>query len=171
MDARSLGKGLVRTAESAGKGGLAGLVATAAMTLSSAVEMRVRGRKASSVPSDAAGKVLGVQPRNPDGAARFANYAHWSYGLTWGALGGMMRMVVAEPTASVTHFASVWGTEVVLLPTLDVVPELPEWGGGEVMVDILHHAVYVAAFAAAWHLMGEVEEESSLVSSVMDRFR
>lgn len=164
MDVKGFGRGLVRMAGSAGKGSLAGLIATAAMTLSSATEMRIRGREASSVPADAAGKVLGVQPRSPEGAARFANYAHWSYGVSWGALGGVMRIAVPEPVASIVHFAAVWGTEVVLLPAIDVVPPLGEWGAREKMIDIMHHLVYVGAFAGAWYLMDKAENEDSFLS-------
>ena len=34
------------------------------MTLSSTLEMKARGREGSSAPADAAGKVLGVEPRD-----------------------------------------------------------------------------------------------------------
>jgi hypothetical protein len=45
-----------------GKGLVAGAIGTAAMTVSSTVEMKRRGRKPSDVPARAAGKVLGVEP-------------------------------------------------------------------------------------------------------------
>jgi len=54
------------------------------MTLSSTLEAKLRDRGSSSPPADAAGKVLGVQPRNEDGAARFATIVHWGYAvLDW----------------------------------------------------------------------------------------
>jgi len=43
-----------------GRGLLAGLAGTAAMTVSSTLEMRLRGRAASSAPADATAKVLGI---------------------------------------------------------------------------------------------------------------
>ena len=54
--------GLGDVASAFGKGIFAGVAGTAAMTLSSTIEMKVRGRPASSTPAQAAAKVLGVEP-------------------------------------------------------------------------------------------------------------
>lgn len=171
MNLRPIASGLASSASNAGKGALAGAVATAAMTLTSTIEMKLRGREASSVPAKAAGKVLGVQPRDPEGAARFGNYVHWSYGTAWGALGGVIRTAIPEPYASVAHFSSVWGSEVTMLPALEVVPPLPEWSAEEITIDALHHAVYIVTFAGAWYLLNRAEEPTSLLDSVLSRFR
>ncbi len=64
-------------ASAVGKGLAAGLVGTAAMTVSSSLEAKARHREASTAPADAAGKVLGVQPRDAAGKARFSNAVHW----------------------------------------------------------------------------------------------
>lgn len=170
MSLKSLTHGMISASESAGKGVLAGIAATAAMTASSTLEMKLRGRGASNAPSTAAGKVLGVQPRNPEGAARFGNYVHWSYGTAWGALGGLMKAGIPEPYASATHFISIWGTEATLLPAMDIAPPIPEWGAKEIAIDIFHHLVYVAAFAGIWHLLGKTREPNSLFDSVISRF-
>jgi hypothetical protein len=63
-----------------GKGIFAGVAGTAAMTLSSTIEMKVRGRPASSTPAQAAAKVLGVEPVDEKAKARFSNIVHWGYG-------------------------------------------------------------------------------------------
>jgi len=47
-------------ASSVGKDLFAGAIGTAAMTVSSTLEMKTRGRAASMAPADAAGKVLGI---------------------------------------------------------------------------------------------------------------
>lgn len=49
-------------ARSIGKGLFAGMAGTAAMTISSTVETKLRGRKPSDAPAEAAAKVLGVSP-------------------------------------------------------------------------------------------------------------
>src|SRR5688500_1261211 len=49
-------------AAACGTGIFARIAGTAAMTLSSTIEMKVRGRPASSTPAQAAAKVLGVEP-------------------------------------------------------------------------------------------------------------
>lgn len=72
-----------------GRGLLAGLAGTAAMTLTQLMEMKLTGRAPSATPAEAAGKVLGVQPRGPREKVRFANIVHWAYGTTWGALRGV----------------------------------------------------------------------------------
>ena len=52
-----------------GKGIFAGVAGTAAMTLSSTIEMKVRGRPASSTPAQAAAKVLVVEPVDEEAKA------------------------------------------------------------------------------------------------------
>ena len=136
-----------------GRGVLAGLAATAAMSLSTSIEMRLSGRESSSTPVAAAGKTLGVQPRNQRGAKRFGTLVHWGYGTGWGAVGGLLHHGVSEPIASATHFGLVWGTEVTLLPAMEVIPPLPEWPPVEVAMDVWHHIVYVATFAAVWAVL------------------
>jgi hypothetical protein len=74
-----------------GKGLLAGVVGTAAMTLSNTIEMRVRNPQASNAPAEAAKKVLGIEEFQSDAAEeRFSNPVHWGYGTAWGALRGLL---------------------------------------------------------------------------------
>ena len=138
-------------AEAVGKGLVAGLVGTAAMTLSSTLEMKLRGREASDAPSRAAGKVLGVQPRNPEGRERFSQVVHWSYGTGWGIARGLLGPAGLDgPVASVAHFAAVWGAEQAMLPALGVMPPLTEMSTEEIAIDAFHHAVYAAATGWAY---------------------
>lgn len=142
---------LDRIATAVGKGLIAGAAGTAAMTISSTLESKLRDREPSSAPSDAAGKVLGVQPRNPEGRARFATVVHWSYGTGWGVARGITALAgLRGPAAAAAHFGAVWGSSLVMLPALDVAP--PPWKTppGELAVDALHHLVYAAATSAAW---------------------
>lgn len=138
-------------ASAVGRGLLAGAIGTAAMTISSTAEMKLRGREASSAPADAAGKVLGIQPRDEDGKARFSNVVHWGYGTSWGGVRGMLSAVgVDGPKAALSHFALLWGSEQVMLPSLEVAPPPWEWGAQELAIDAFHHAVYVTATAVAF---------------------
>lgn len=136
-----------------GKGLFAGAAGTVAMTASSTLEARLRGRGSSSAPADAAGKVLGVQPRDPAGQARFATIVHWGYGTSWGAARGLLHAAGLEGGKAVAaHFGAVWGSAQVMLAVLDIAP--PPWRmpPKELAIDALHHAVYAAgtgiAFAA-----------------------
>lgn len=136
-------------AATAGRGALAGLLGTALMTISSTVEMKLRGREPSTVPAKAAGRLLGVQPRDPRGARRFTNYVHWTYGMAWGAVGAAIHQGLDEEAATAAHLAAVWGTELVALPQLAVTPPVRDWGGKEIAIDLFHHVVYAVGVAAA----------------------
>jgi hypothetical protein len=59
-----------------GKGLFAGVAGTAAMTVSSTLEMKLSGRPASQTPAEAAEKVLQVEPESEDTEARFSNLVH-----------------------------------------------------------------------------------------------
>lgn len=141
-------------ASAVGKGLFAGVAGTAAMTVSSTLEMKLRGRGASSAPAQAAAKVLGVQPIDEEAQARFSNLVHWGYGTGWGGVRGLIAAAgFSGPAAIATHLAAVWGSEQVMLPALGVTPPLTQWGKEEVAIDALHHAVYAAATSIAYSLL------------------
>jgi hypothetical protein len=134
------------------RGFVAGALGTAAMTVSSTLEMRLRGREPSTVPARAAAKVLGVEPAGDVGAHRFATIVHWAYGSGWGAARGAIGALgLRGASATVAFFVVVWGFELALLPRLDVgVPPVSEWQPPEIAVDALHHAVYATATGAVY---------------------
>jgi len=143
--------GLGDTAAAVGKGLFAGAAGTAAMTVSSTLEAKLRDRGSSSAPADAAGKVLGVQPRDEAGEARFSNIVHWSYGTSWGAVRGLLHAAGVDGSAATAlHFSAVWGGAQVMLPALDVAPPAWETPVQEVAIDALHHAVYAIATGVAF---------------------
>ena len=51
------------------------------------------------------------------------------------------------------RLGTVWGSEHVVLPALEVAPPLTEWGAKEIAVDALHHLVYVVATGVAYSLL------------------
>ena len=137
-----------------GKGIFAGVAGTAVMTISSTIEMKLRGRPASSAPAQAAAKVLGVQPIDEESEARFSNLVHWGYGSAWGGARGLLGVAgLSGPAATAAHFGAVWGSEQVMLPALGVAPPLTEWGVKEVAIDALHHLVYAGATGIAYSLL------------------
>ncbi len=121
------------------------------MTISSTLEAKLNDRDPSSAPADAAGKVLGVQPRDPESKARFSTVVHWGYGTGWGAVRGVYAAAgLPGPAATAAHFATVWGTSMVMLPSLGVAPPPSEWGGRELVTDAFHHAIYAIAAGVAY---------------------
>lgn len=138
-------------AGSIGKGLFAGALGTLAMTASSTIEMKLRGREGSSAPADAAGKVLGVEPADEESKERFSNIVHFGYGTGWGAARGVIGFLgLRGPAAAAAHLGAVWGTELVMLPALDVAPPATKWGSKEIGIDWFHHAVYAAATSLAY---------------------
>jgi hypothetical protein len=137
-----------------GCGLVAGLAGTAAMTVSSTVEMKARGRPSSSTPAEAAARVLGVEPRDDRARRRFAAIVHWSYGTGWGAVRGLLDAAgVRGARATVAHLGIVWGSELVMLPALGVAPPPWRWGAVEIAIDLLHHGVYATATGLAYEAL------------------
>ena len=138
-------------AAAVGKGLFAGVAGTAAMTASSTLEAKLRGRGASSTPAQAAQKVLGVEPIDEGSEARFSNLVHWGYGTVWGGARGLLAAAgLSGPTATAAHLGAVWGSEQIMLPALDVTPPLTEWGVEEIAIDALHHLVYATTTGLAY---------------------
>ena len=142
------------TAAAFGKGLFAGVAGTAAMTISSTLEAKLRGRGASTAPAQAATKVLGVEPVDEETMARLSNLVHWGYGTGWGGVRGLLAAAgLSGPAATAAHLGLLWGSEQVMLPILEVAPPLPKMGLKEAGVDALHHFVYAAATGITYSLL------------------
>lgn len=137
-------------AAAVGKGLFAGVAGTAAMTTSSTLEAKLRGRGASSTPAQAAQKVLGVEPIDEGSEPRFSNLVHWGYSTVWGGARGLLAAGPSGPTATAAHLGAVWGSEQIMLPALEVTPPLTEWGVEEIATDALHHLVYATGLAYSY---------------------
>jgi len=145
-----------KLAASIGKGLLAGLAGTAAMTVSSTLEARLRHREPSSAPARATAKVLGIRSFENDIArARFNDLSHWGYGTGWGVVRGLLSAAGLPPrAATLAHGAAVWGSEQVALPALDIAPPAIFWTPQEIAIDAFHHTVYAMATGIAYELLG-----------------
>jgi hypothetical protein len=134
-----------RYAAAIGKGIVAGLAGTAAITLSQMVEMKLTGRPKSEAPAEVANKALGVQPVNQEKKEELSTKIHWGYGAAWGAVRGILKEAgMPAWAATATHFAGVYGTALVMLPATKVAPPVKEWGGKAIAIDALHHGIYAA---------------------------
>ena len=146
---------MTRLAEALGKGLVAGLAGTAAMTVSSTLEMKRRGREPSSAPADAAAKVLGIEGFVDDAAKqRFGTLVHWGYGTGWGVVRALLGLAGLPPAAATgAHLAAVWSSEAVMLPSLGVAPPFWTWGAEEVAIDVGHHVVYATVTGLVYELL------------------
>jgi uncharacterized membrane protein YagU involved in acid resistance len=137
------------------RGVTAGLVGTTAMTVSSTVEARLRGREASTAPARAAQKVLGIEEfRSAENQQRFSTAVHWSYGTGWGVVRAMLGAVGLRPAlATPAHLAVMWGGALAMLPALGVTPPVTEWGRDEIAIDLFHHLVYAGSTTLTYELL------------------
>jgi hypothetical protein len=147
--------GIDSLAASIGRGLVAAAIGTAAMTVSSTIEQKARGRAASTAPADAAAKLLGIEGFCDDAARnRFSTIVHWAYGTSWGVpRAALDRAGLSSAAATAAHGATLWGSEQVMLPALGVAPPLWEWGAGEVAIDASHHLVYTVATSIAYEAL------------------
>jgi hypothetical protein len=145
----------VKTVDSIGRGLVAGLAGTAAMTISSTLEARLRGRPPSTAPARATAKVLGIKAFDSDlASARFNDLSHWGYGTGWGVVRGLLAAAGLSPAAAtLAHGAAVYGAEQVTLPALEIAPPAIFWSKREIAIDAFHHAVYAAATGLAYELI------------------
>ena len=134
-----------------GKGLFAGAAGTAAMTVSSTLEMKLSGRAASETPAQAAEAVLDVEPKDKESEGRFSNLVHWGYGTGWGGVRGLLASTgLPGPLATAVHLGLVWGGEQVILPALNVSAPVFKYGGKATATDLLHHVVYATATGLAY---------------------
>jgi hypothetical protein len=142
-------------ADNIGRGLVAGLAGTAAMTISSSVEAKLRGRAPSSAPARATAKVLGIKEFE-DGVAeaRFNDLSHWGYGTGWGILRGLLGATgMPARTATALHGGAIYGAAQLTLPALEIAPPAIFWPKEEIAIDAFHHAVYAAATGLAYQLI------------------
>jgi hypothetical protein len=144
-------------ASAIGRGLVAGFAGTAAMTVSSTVEAKLRGREPSSAPARATAKVLGIKEfEDARASARFNDISHWGYGTSWGVLRGVLAATGMTPkAATAAHGAAIYGAAQVTLPALEIAPPAVFWSKREIAIDAFHHAVYAAATGAAYELIAD----------------
>ena len=128
-----------------GRGIVAGVAATAAMTVASTAEMKLRGREPSTAPAKVAGKLLGVKPRKQAGE-RFATVAHAVAGVSLGTARGLLDVAgVRGPAAPAAFFAIAWTPELIAVPAAGAAEPPWRWGTKEIVISALHHGIYAAA--------------------------
>ena len=138
-----------------GRGALAGLIGTAAMTAGQMAEMRVTGRAASMVPGRVASKLFGLEPKDHQALERTSLGMHWAHGVTQGLVRASIgRLGLSGPAAALTHFTLMWSSDALLYKALDISPWPWQWSLEELAPDVGHKALYVAATSAAYEQLG-----------------
>jgi hypothetical protein len=128
----------------------AGAAGTAAMTLSSTIEMKMTGRQASTTPADALEKVSGEDIPDEE-KPRTANAMHLATGMALGLARGAWGTLVSlpEPVRSASFFPIAWSPELVATPALGLSDPPWKMPPKELAVSAVHHLAYTVAAGAA----------------------
>ncbi len=137
---------VARVASGIGIGIVAGLVGTAVMTAAQMIEMKFSGREPSDTPYKALKKTFGIEAQTKEDKEFLTNATHFAYGTTWGIPRGLLATFGAKGIPGTSaHFGAVWGTELSLLPAMDVAEPVTEWKPKAIAEDALFHAIYAVA--------------------------
>ncbi|MGN6247581.1 MAG: hypothetical protein ACTHNG_04455 [Ginsengibacter sp.] len=126
-----------------GVGLLAGLAGTIAMTVCQRIDMEITGRKGSDTPATAVREALDIKPVSESKTKELASRVHWVYGTSLGLMRGLMNLFGLNGMEATTlHFALVWATELVMLPSLRVAPPLTKEAPKAIAKDAMFHGIY-----------------------------
>ncbi len=155
-----------------GKGLLAGLAATAAMTLSQMIEMKITKRKPSEATLKVAGEVAGVKPVGQNEKQKVSQEIHWSYGTIWGISRGLISLTGLKGLpATLLHFGAVWGTSMIMLPKFKAAPPVYQEDFKTIAIDGLHHAVYATTAGIAYDLLDRGSKHERKFDKLVKRLR
>jgi len=145
---------LANLADGIGKGVLAGLAGTTAMTVSSTIKAKLRHRAFSTAPAKAATRALGIETFD-DGAAyaRFSNLVDRGYGTGWGVARGVLRAIGVGPRASTPAHSRCSEARLCTRFRSTRSRRPDPVGREEIAIDVFHHLVYVSAAALAFELL------------------
>lgn len=152
-----------------GKGLLAGLAATAAMTLSQMIEMKITKREPSDATIKVAEDTAGVKPATEEDKQKLSQELHWSYGTAWGVARGIIGLTGLKGIpATLVHFGAVWGTALIMLPKHDAAKPINEQKPQEIAIDALHHAVYAIAAGAVYDALDAGGKHERKLNKIAD---
>jgi hypothetical protein len=125
------------------KGLLAGLAATAAITISQIIEMKITKRKPGEATLKVAEETAGLKPASADDKQKLSQEIHWSYGTVWGISRGLISLTGLKGIpATLIHFGAIWGASMVILPKFKAAPPVYKEDAKAIVIDGFHHAVY-----------------------------
>jgi hypothetical protein len=134
---------LAKVGTAIGVGLLAGLAGTIAMTVCQRIDMKITGREGSTTPAKAVREALDIKPVSESKSKQLSSEVHWVYGTSWGLMRGLIHLFgLRGLVASSTHFAAVWITELVMLPSLRVAPPITKESTETIAKDAFYHGVY-----------------------------
>ncbi|HJP62497.1 MAG TPA: hypothetical protein VJ844_03605 [Mucilaginibacter sp.] len=155
-----------------GKGILAGLAGTAVITLSQMIEMRLTKREPSEAPVKVAEQVTDVKPANKEVKEKVSQEIHWAYGTSWGIVRGLIGLTgVRGVPAIAAHFAAIWGTALVMLPSFKAGPKITEEEPKAIAIDAMHHMVYAIAAGFTYDALDSGTRQERKLDSLISKLK
>lgn len=167
---RSVGEVVGDAMGDLGRGFLAGMAGTLAITTASTTDALVteaiRARREKRKPSlslinaivnpwsfsaGVVGKVFGIVPTDPAHERRLGVMAHWEYGSTWGLSLPLFRAVGLHGLPAMgTLLAGQLTAEMVVMPAFKLFPPPTQWGKQAIVSSVYQHAIYAVAAVSAY---------------------
>lgn len=182
LDNKTFFKGLSEVGGAIGRGLIAGFTGTVAITILQIIEMKITHRSMSDAPSKVGGKALGVEPSGKAALEKekatsendevsgevkqeveankekFMQLMHFGYGTSWGVFRGGLDLAGLHGTlADLLHFGAIWGTAQVMLPANDAAEPITKWSPKQIVIDVIHHAVYACVTGLTYDAIRKAE--------------
>ncbi len=155
-----------------GKGLIAGLAATAAITISQMIEMQITKREPSEAPVKVAKETVGVEPASPELKEQLANELHWAYGTSWGIARGIIGLIGLKGIpAALVHLGSIWGASMLMLPKFNAAPPITEEDPKAIAIDGFHHAVYAATAGFVYDMLDAGSKNERKLNKLVSKLR
>jgi hypothetical protein len=155
-----------------GKGLLAGIAATAAMTLSQMIEMKITKRGPSNATLKVAENTAGVKPASNQDKQQLSQELHWSYGTAWGVARGLIGLTGLKGLpASLVHFGAVWGTALIMLPKNHAAKPINKQQPKDIAIDVLHHGVYAITAGLVYDALDAGSRHERKLNKVADNLK
>ena len=144
---------------SIGRGLIAGLAGTAAITLSQMIGRKITKKPPSFAPADAASKALSIEASDREEWGKFSNEVHWTYGTIWGIGRGLLSLIGLKGwPATAIHFTAIYYTAITIEPDFEVAPPISEWSKKEIAVFALHHVAYAVVVGLVFDVINKNQQ-------------
>jgi hypothetical protein len=167
---RLIGQRVGDAAGELGRGFLAGMCGTLAITTASTIDQlateiahaRKEKRAANldlgkaitspwSFSAGVASKVFGITPKDAAHEYKLSIMTHWGYGSSWGLMLAALRALgVRGVSAMGAVLAGQLGAEMFVMPALDLFPPPARWGRRAIVSSVYQHLIYVLAAVAVF---------------------
>ena len=147
----------------------AGLAGTAAMTLSQALEQRLRGSRRPRTAASVAENTTGIEAETKEGRDTLSSSLHWLYGTGLGAALVPLEGV-SEPYRSLSFLGGVYGAGLAWESIADK-PDAPSRRDATSMgTDFMHHLVYAGTATLAYNALKAAAEGDQDAGSTRSLF-